>query len=178
MGLTARFYEKVTQVDHPPGHQPTEDCWASHEVAYTKDFPDQADGIEHHSCWVAAGESKRIHHSYSGYNQYRAWLCMAMYGVAPETVWDNLDDYRGRPFFWQIHFADNEGVMGGTTAAVLAKDYVEQRDYILDRITGMPQSFDITWAEHQDFIEMMLKSYDEWTAGFALAADDGMVMFG
>lgn len=178
MGLDVRFFAKVTKVDHPEGFKPTEDCWDNHEVVWVKDFPQQADGIPHQSCWQSEAGHTSLHHSYSGYGQYRAWLCMGFFGVEPEKIWEDTTGlFQGRPFYEQINFADNEGTIGPKTAAKLAQDYVDQRDYVIASWKALPVPFDSGQAEQDRQVKYMTAKYDEWAAGFALAADTGMVIF-
>lgn len=168
MGLDVSFYaaaEMVHGEKHPraltePQPGPSEECWDAFTVAYVNpDFPDQADGIIHRSCWETDRRAAHIHHSYGGYNRYRELLCQAALGVLPEVVWTDPDAYRDRPFFEQIHFADNEGTLGPVTSAKLAKNYVEQRGRVL--------------AQADEIIHR----YDEWLDAFALIGPTGFVRF-
>jgi hypothetical protein len=175
MGLDVSFYEKATVL---PEHEKTDDCWDEHVVAWCRDFPAQADGIPHKACLEVGDRGLHIHHSYSGYNRYRAWLCMAAVGVPPEVVWENPDNYIASPFLAQIHFADNEGIIGPKTARVLADAYADNREAIRMNMRNLPQPFDVPREEHKALTEQMMDHYDRWAAGFALAADTGVVRFG
>lgn len=102
--------------------------------------------------------------SYSGYGSWREQLCLAALGVNPNRVWENPSAYAGRPFVELIDFTDCDGEIGGVTAAKLARDFEEQRDLVLVfRISDVDG-----WFEQK---------YDDWAAAFALAADDGLVVF-
>lgn len=169
MGLDVSFYASATLVHgdlHPraltePKPGPTEECWDTFTVAYVNpDFPDQADGITHKSCWRTEGRSAHIHHSYSGYNIFREWLCKAVLGVAPEIVWANPEQWWNQPLVPLINFSDCEGLIGPVTAQRLAQDFAQHRERL---------------GADQD--EGMVKRYDEWAAAFALVGPTGFVRF-
>lgn len=184
MGLDVSFYEKATLAHEKHPHalrdaddEPGEECWDNFTVLWVnKDFPGREDGLPHRSCWDTE-RGEHIHHSYSGYNQYRAWLCMASYGVDCETVWADPDKYADRPFFEQIHFADNEGTIGPVTSAKLAQDYLDNREWVVSRFIDMPRSFDVPKADHDAQVERMVAKYDEWAKAFALVGETGFTVF-
>ena len=182
MGLDVSFYEQATLVHedkHPralsePANTPGEECWDHFTVLWIEDFPDQADGLPHHSCWETSQRDAHIHHSYGGYNIYREWLCMAAYGVLPEDVWSDPEKYKGQPFYEQINFADNEGTIGPKTAAKLAQDYRDQREKVM-AFFAEPNRFFA--ADYKGWQAEMPGKYDEWAAAFALVGESGLVIF-
>lgn len=177
MGLDVRFYPDATPVVHSAAYPFDDECWDYHTVAYVSDFPDQADGIANKSCWVHEADPIHLSQTYNNYSGYRAWLCMAMYGVEPQVAWENADDYRGQPFFEQINFSDAEGTIGPKTAMKLAKDYAEQRERVVGRGEAMPKPFDMSQGDHERGIKYFVEKYDEWAAAFASVGETGMVVF-
>lgn len=100
--------------------------------------------------------------SYSGYNEWRSWLCRTFLGVSPDTVWNNEEKYKDKPFFELINFSDCEGAIGPKTSAKLAKDFKENaRALVKADIPGM-------WFVNQ---------YSKWQHAFEMASDDGFVIF-
>ena len=185
MGLDVSFYadaEMVHEDKHPralgePKDSPGEECWDHFTVLWISDFPDQADGLPHNSCWKTGERQAHIHHSYGGYSRFRAWLSMGALKVDPEKVWADPDKYAGAPFYEQINFADNEGTIGPKTAAKLAEDYRQHRQTVVDTWRAMPRRFDEDRATHESNIEYEITKYDEWAAAFALVTDNGFVVF-
>lgn len=160
MGLDVSFYASATKVEHSPAYPFDDDeCWDAHHVLYVSDFPKQADGLEHHSCWVTEGRVAHIHHSYGGYNLFREWLSKTALDVAPEFVWTKPEAYEGKSFVDLINFADNEGTIGPVTAQRLASQFASQRSRIV--------------ATNDDMIDR----YDEWGTAFALVGETGFVVF-
>ncbi len=103
--------------------------------------------------------------SYSGYNQWRRWLSEQALGVAPDVVWDAADEYRDRPFFELIHFADNEGSIGPEAALDLLADF----DLHVNLLTTPEEpEWDRDWWR---------RKYEDWRTAFRLAADGGLVWF-
>lgn len=99
--------------------------------------------------------------SYSGYNRWREQLSMMALGVMPTVVWNNPDEFGGRPFYEIVHFSDCEGVIGPKTSAKLAKDFEDHLD-----------------KARSDLDEYSFGKYEEWLKAFQTAADDGLVRFG
>jgi hypothetical protein len=98
--------------------------------------------------------------SYSGYGDWRDWL-------ATVGGWRNAEDCwevgsLGDPFYELISFADNEGVIGSTVAAKLAKDF---QNPIHER------------AALAEGGEWNLKMFHTWRRAFEIAADHGAVDF-
>lgn len=186
MGLDASFYASATMVHgdkHPraltdEGDGPGEECWDTFEVVYVNPhFPDQADSVLHHACYETDGERVHISHSYSGYNQFRRWLCKGALDVDCEQVWEAPEAFHGKPFVELIHFADNEGTIGPQCAQRLAVQFREQREFVVGSWYAMPKGFDVDQDSHERSIGMMVKRYDEWAAAFATVGDTGFVVF-
>lgn len=178
MGLDVSFYAAATLVHgdlHPralsePRDYPGEECYDHFAVAYVNpDFPDQADGITHRSCWETGRRSAHIHHSYGGYNIFREWLCKAMHGVEPQVIWSDPEAWWDKPFVPLINFSDCEGLIGPVTAYRLAQDFTQQRDYVLGR-GGLAEALP-AWRDE------MAPRYEEWAAAFALIGPTGFVRF-
>lgn len=89
--------------------------------------------------------------SYSGYNAWRADLAVQF---NPHTEPDG-------PFYELIYFADNEGCIGHEAAADLLLDFSTH--------SGL---YDPKWEP-----EYSQSKYTLWTRAFALAAENGLVVF-
>jgi hypothetical protein len=100
--------------------------------------------------------------SYSGYNRWREWLSIVAGHGNPSTLWE-AESPQG-PFVELINFADNEGIIGPTVSAKLAKDFAEHEDRIAALCAGNDRNYELT-------------KYREWRKAFELAADGGMVEF-
>jgi hypothetical protein len=96
--------------------------------------------------------------SYGGYNDWRKWLCWTFLGVGPAKVWDNADQFAGKPFVELINFGDNEGAFGPVTSAKLAKDFQNNLASVIESES---------WERDR---------YIDWQRAFELAADDGFVI--
>lgn len=99
--------------------------------------------------------------SYSGYNDWRRWLSETQLGVPPQAVWDAPESFAGKPFVELVNFADSEGAIGPVTSAKLAEDFRSHQSQ----------------PDLQDPTGYYLSKWDEWARAFALAADDGFVVF-
>jgi len=115
--------------------------------------------------------------SYSGYNWWRRHLCRMALGAEPETVWRDTERYQGQPFVELIDFSDCEGCIGPLTSKKLAGDFAAHasraeayaRKHGPGRTTASgPEVVDPWWLE----------AYRKWQEAFALAADQGFVLFG
>lgn len=102
--------------------------------------------------------------SYSGYNAWREWLAKTIHGVTPQTIWDNPDQYIGKPFYELIEFSDCEGTIGPKISAKLAEDF---RNYFAD----------IDSLDETDDVDCYKTKYRDWQKAFELAANTGAVCF-
>lgn len=123
--------------------------------------------------------------SYSGYGSWRDWLAKAMGHGSAQKVWDRVDHdgYCTEPFDELICFADNEGVIGPTVAAKLAKDFADH-DERVKQFCGAPPGWQVpppgvngegAGIGAQNLYN--LYKYAEWRKAFEMAADGGMVEF-
>lgn len=96
--------------------------------------------------------------SYSGFNAWRDWLAQRAGYTSARAVWD---DVTTGPFVELINFADNEGYIGATVAAKLAKDFANCQE---DIIGTEPHGWEA-------------EKYLQWRAAFEMAADGGCVEF-
>lgn len=99
--------------------------------------------------------------SYSGYNQWREQLCIAVNHITPRGVWENRDssEVQSMPFYPLIDFSDCEGVIGSIAAQRLAGDFAKYQ-VRAERIGGY-----------------FLEKYNEWRRACDLAADAGFIEF-
>lgn len=156
MGLDVSAYRKIEPVEC--GRY--DECYPAHiNLHVTGDFPVHADGLRS-GCYVGETfDGPLPSRSYSGYNRWREWLSRAALGVTPEEVWDDPEQFAGRPFCELINFSDCEGVIGTQTSAKLAKDFKDHREIIKDA-----DAFDA-----QTFLEFL--------TAFEFASDNGAVVF-
>lgn len=109
--------------------------------------------------------------SYSGYNRFRTLLCQAINGITAEELWQRGDMASHLPFYMLINFSDCEGVIGGSVAEELHRDFVQNREEFvayLNQKAGTDENI-----EPENWISL----YDEWTKAFAIAADEGLLFF-
>ena len=133
------------------------------------DFPGRADDIDESVAYVPLNSFDFCAGSYGGYNYWREQLAeLAGYpkgeyldgGVKGEShcaaCWSGVIG----PFSELINFADNEGVIGASVAAKLAKDFAE---------------YQAKADAHPD--ERFRDRYADWRRAFEMAADNGAVSF-
>ncbi len=106
--------------------------------------------------------------SYSGYNFWRATLCKFALGVEPDAVWQNPDDYVGKPFAELVNFSDAEGCIGPAVSAKLAQDFDDHADAALEFAPSLTD----------DESKFFLQNYGDFATAFAIAAVGGAVVFG
>ena len=164
MGLDVQSYSRCRFVAPQVGDDYEEHDEEEHVLVYVLDaFLDRLDG-QPQGWYAAEGESVDFHAgSYGGYNQWREQLSEAALGVHPKVVWDDPERFAGRPFVELINFADNEGAIGPITSAKLWTDFEEHQD-LPERVEDDPFGY-------------FAQKYDSWRDAFALAADDGFVVF-
>lgn len=114
--------------------------------------------------------------SYSGYNHWRGTLAafslevdvdIAEYTMA-EAIWRTPEKFAHIAFFELINFADNEGSIGPTTSAKLAKDFASQ------------EAAAKKWAKKnldEDDREYFLEGYKNFKEAFEAVAGNGFVVF-
>lgn len=161
MGLDVSAYRQIAPV---PEVTDIDEAYAKGLVYLwvNADFPDRADSVME-GAYRYVERMDVSHTSYDGYNIWRAWLCQAVLGVVPETVWANYEAFKDLPFAPLIHFSDCEGLFGPQTSARLARDFEAHRE----RVVQHPPPADA------DFVAW----YDRFAKGFAMAADGGCVKF-
>ena len=98
--------------------------------------------------------------SYSGYNEWRNTLSELMLGVSDYEVWNNLDEYKERPFYYLINFSDCEGIILGDKLLKLLSDFENNKEKAKAYDDGY-------WTE----------KYFCWLKAFSLASDGGYVEF-
>jgi hypothetical protein len=157
LGLDITAYEQV-HLTEPHEHEDA--CWDQGHIRVYTDFGHSLGSLLPERCYTTDGKAIGFRAgSYSGYNEWRAWLSRTALGVEPEVVWHNFDEWKGRPFFELICFSDCEGCIGPEVAYKLARDFDQQ-----DRVRAKSDGY---YAE----------LFDRWQRAFELAANDGMVQF-
>lgn len=127
------------------------------------------DGMGYGRCYRFRGKREHVDFSYGGYGQFRRALCKAAYGVDAERAWGEPETYSGHPFWLMINFADNEGWIGPTAAAQLAREFEDNAGRIKAKFREQPAE-PMSWG---DFTE----EYDTFARLFRLAADTGAVVY-
>lgn len=178
MGVSIIAY---SQLEHVPGMTP-EQAWDAVQqdgaepvitMAYSgfeastrgipgHDVPDD-DGIIANAVYRTTDDTETVlvmRRSYSGYSAFREALA-DLVGLTPAQVWQDPASYADQPFFELINFADNEGAIGPEAADDLLADFRQHHDLAYERLD-----------------EYDLAAYEGWLAGLALAADEGVVIFG
>ena len=148
-----------------------------HSIWSMPEFIDRLDGKEI-GYYVSDGKEMAFAAgSYSGYNEWRELLSFVALDVAPEVVWENVDEYAGKPFVELIHMADSEGAIGPVTSRKLAADFEGLRGSVEQKLREVIEKCGLHgWFDEQS-IQWWLKKYGEWHKAFVLASDGGFVDF-
>jgi hypothetical protein len=159
MGLDITAYEKLEWLrEIPEDWDHEEDETSLYRIeAFAKSCDGLRNGIYRYS-----GETHGFRAgSYSGYNEWRRQLARLV-GTVPEAVW------KGAPcaaFGELIHNADNEGFIGPTTSAKLAKDFADWQTRA-EKFAAECHADDGGW---------FLGKYNDWRKAFELASKGGAV---
>ncbi len=100
--------------------------------------------------------------SYSGYNKWRDRLAALTGWGSADACWESFAE--SGPFLELINFADNEGFIGASVAAKLARDFADYRAAITNQLGP---------DERAEF----LYAYEDWAKVITLAAQGGCVLF-
>ena len=100
---------------------------------------------------------------YSYYNTWREQLSRLALGVEPSVVWENPDQFAGRPFVELIHFTDCDGRIGARLAAKLATDFRAHATSAEEFAASLSESF--------------IGNYRDFMRAFELAAQQGALAF-
>jgi hypothetical protein len=119
-------------------------------------FEEQAEGLVD-GIYRVSGEVLHSRRSYGGYSHLRDQVSRSVTGYPAEVVWKR-DDWQDLTLGYWINFADNEGLIGPKTCALLADQAEAVGDLTLDS----------DWDE---------RSWAEWRAMFRLAADTGLISY-
>lgn len=106
--------------------------------------------------------------SYSGYNHWRDFLSVCMFGVPAVVVWANESEFVDLPFYELIRFSDCEGTIGPATSAKLAADFEAYAKHAAEFAKAKLCDDESEW---------WLSRYADWQKAFALASDGGAVNF-
>lgn len=74
--------------------------------------------------------------SYITYGVFRKKICAMAHKVDCNEIWDNIDEWIGKPFVEFIDFADNEGSFDYVIAEKLYKDFEQFKKIAKDKIPG------------------------------------------
>ena len=107
--------------------------------------------------------------SYSGYNQFRNSLCVAIHGVECEDFWTN-EDYEGTPFYELIDFSDCEGVIGVEESKKLHYEFKLHK--------GIFRRYLENTIDDTEDRNYFMEKYDDWTKAFSISAQGGALIFG
>lgn len=157
--FTNDFYDDVTHDD------------GQHLVAFAYAGMEQSlDGLTPGRCYEVEDGIEALARSYSGYGIIRGHISHAILGVDAETVWHNADEYRDRPMYELINFADNEGCIGPKACARLAVDFAENRDTFVSYAKALAPGDEDFYSPDE-----LIEAYDGLARGFEHAADSGLV---
>jgi len=129
MGLEISYYKNAEFVKDFTSYNDMEDedlVYVSNE-AFPARLGDMKPGLYKAECvdGFRAG-------SYGGYNHWRRELCNLIYGMTDQAFWDSPIAESTQPFVELINMADNEGTIGTSVCAKLAKDFNDHADKIKD----------------------------------------------
>ncbi len=177
MGLDITAYSKVEKVDvevDEDNYPVDESAYDDYVRAWAMGRRGQHDQLEDGKFYSVDEAYGFPAGSYGGYNQWREQLAK----MAGYPLTEYREDYSTRrmhaaacwkgatgPFSELIMFADNQGVLGASVCAKLAKDFAEHE--------AAARTFAAAPEGDSDFIV----SYLDWKQAFELAADGGMVDF-
>lgn len=83
--------------------------------------------------------------SYGGYNQFRRSLAN-MLNTTPEAIWENAAEWKDKPFYEIIDFADNEGSIDYEVAENLLSDFIEYKEKAEFVLSNWE------WEKYKDFM--------------------------
>ena len=166
MGLDISAYGKLALVGIANDYDDFEERfdWETHVFVFPDDsFVEWRDGLETGA--VYQFDNDNVYHfgagSYSGYNDWRAWLCRIVLDVEPETVWGSIKAFKRAPFFRLINFSDCEGIIGPKYSTELAKHFADYQSEI----------------DAADCSQWSRELYASFRDAFEMAADGGLVEF-
>ena len=122
------------------------------------------DGLSRSVCYTNLPYD-RVSVRVGGYGFYNAWretLSYMVLGVSPKTVWENEDDFIGKPFFELVDFSDCEGAFGSTVCEKLYGDFLEHKS---------------RWFDAHPSISDYGEIYEQFMKAFKYASDNGAVKF-
>lgn len=123
-------------------------------------FPKQFEGLPEDEVWCYGDTIDFRAGSYSGYGEWRRWLCQLAFGVPPEEVWKNPGKWADYPLSLLINFTDCDGEIGPVASAKIAEAMRAMRP---------------TLEEGQD--DHNVYKFDLFLAAFTIAARGGVVIF-
>ena len=181
MGLDISYHSNLKFLGPPPpekdrGDEFYDDLYDNNQVLLEVDtgYPSYPEGLEPGIYQVGDESHSFRAGSYSGYGYWRELLCrFSDLAPDPVLVWDDPDQYRGRPFQELVNFSDCEGWIGPVVAAKLAKDFQEQEVKIKIRVGKAVEIGEMEDAEAQYFMER----YQSWKTACEVAAQNGVIEF-
>lgn len=108
--------------------------------------------------------------SYSGYNQFRNLICLAVHGISADEFW-NTKHWDEEEFGALIDFSDCEGTICYSVAAELYRSFKNNRKRFNKYIES--SEADIDWEDQLYFME----KYDDWTEATRVASNNGLLIF-
>lgn len=169
MGLDISVVINLSRIDPQPTDANEDDYIYIGKHNY---FEQQADGLTGYY----EGEYTKSFRagSYSGYNDWREKLCHMALGIEPDVIWENPNDFKGKPFVELINFADCEGTIGPQTSAKLYQDFLDY-DEMASQYTELTSEEEATIGLYKTWF---YDKYKDWTDAFRSAStQNGAVLF-
>lgn len=126
--------------------------------------------------WYKSKETKTYHFragSYGYYNAFRRYLCEALLGVMPDTVWRNPENYLNSPCYELIDFSDCEGEISWSIAEKLYNDMVQNEEKFKAYLEALVADGILT----EPSLNYYLGTYAGFKNAFELAKEEGVVIF-
>jgi hypothetical protein len=189
MGLDIRAYSNIKRVEN----QSITNCESDNLIKiWTDNFPDHC---EFEDGYYDETHTTREYHfsagSYRSYNKFRDILSYLIHGVPASTIWEDEYSYQSKPFVEMLNFSDCEGIIGTLFSEKLYHDFKDNRDRFIRNLrhevdftkeTEDPLAFETEFSIQvyqftEDEILEYIEEYDEWLKVYAIAMDNGIVMF-
>lgn len=164
MGLDVYAYQKLKMVDQPKELEPFIMNNLSHrlwvKVYSNPSFPRRAFPFKTGELWVSDIEALHFSVTYGQYSDWRDAMCRKFLGTRFDYFLKHPNEFKRKPFFKLLWFADNEGVLGTPVCRSLLIDFSKHSDKASKVFEG----------SH-------LATYQYFHRALKFASDDGLIQF-